>query len=260
MEIQPREIQEWLKANQHSREWLADKVGTAPATVAGWLAANKPRPIPIPVLKLIERLMTDDLLGEPEYTLQEARDIRFAMDHEGYTTMRDFSKAAVIATARSIAAERSNSGREKLVENAIAFPEMPLLHAAAGAPSPSDADTLTPARNHGPGRFAVRLHGESMAPKYKDGSVVILRERESLKRPLLKKGEIYLFCVAGEKTLKVYQTRAATPEEIASKISYISPIDGTQKVRVLRSLNPEFPEIVAKEPIEWMGWLDKNDN
>lgn len=142
----------------------------------------------------------------------------------------------------------------------LTYPEIPLLHAAAGAPVCSDSDTYEPMREYGPGRFACQLHGDSMSPNYPDGSIVILRERNSLKRPVLKTGQIYLFDIAGEKTLKLYGSRVATAAEAESGISYLSPKDGKQKVAVLKPINPAFPEIVISEDANWLGWLDKDDN
>jgi SOS-response transcriptional repressor LexA len=141
-----------------------------------------------------------------------------------------------------------------------AFPEIVLLHAAAGQPVSADEDTYVPTREVGPNRFAVQLHGDSMSPKYPDGSVVILRERDSLSRPLLKKGEVYLFDLQGEKTLKAYGSRVATKDEIAKGLSYVSPADGKTKVHVLKSLNPKHPEIIVAGEAVWLGWLDKADN
>lgn len=142
----------------------------------------------------------------------------------------------------------------------VTFPEIPLIHAAAGAPIVTDGETYHPTRDHGPGRFACQLHGDSMAPRYPDGSTVILRDRATLKRPVLKNGEIYLFSIAGEKTLKTYASRLATKEEIAAGQSYVSTRDGKTKTRVLRSINPEYPEIIVAGEVEWTGWLDPKDN
>lgn len=138
-------------------------------------------------------------------------------------------------------------------------PEIPLFHAAAGIPISADGDSYQPSGDLGDGRIACRLHGDSMAPDYPDGSTVILREKSSLKRPVLKRGEIYLFDIGGEKTLKIYDTRPAASGERAK--AYRST-GGAMKVRVLRSINRDFPEIIldpADDP-EWIGWLDRYDN
>lgn len=142
----------------------------------------------------------------------------------------------------------------------LALPEIPLLHAAAGSPIASDVETWSPPRKLGKGRFACQLHGNSMTPRFPDRSIVILRERDSLNKPVLKRGEIYLFEIGGEKNLKVWSSRVATADEIEREITYVSPRDGETKVHILKSLNPDHPEIVvAEEPI-WLGWLDPEDN
>jgi hypothetical protein len=143
----------------------------------------------------------------------------------------------------------------------LAFPEISLFHAAAGSPASADHDVCAPIRDVGPGRIACQLHGDSMAPTYPDGSTVILRERSTLKRPLLKNGEIYLFILpTGERTLKVYNSRKARPSEIEAGISYVSPKDGKTKVHVLESINPEHAEIVVDGDLDWIAWLDQADN
>ena len=147
------------------------------------------------------------------------------------------------------------------LEKILAFPEIPLFHAAAGSPIAADGDTYSPTKEYKPGRIACRLHGDSMAPRFQDGSIVILRSKANLKRPILKRGEIYLFDIGGERTLKTYASRPATKAEIKSGVSYISAKDGTPKVRVLRSINPAFAEIVLtpEDDPDWLAWLDPKD-
>lgn len=189
----------------------------------------------------------------------------------GYSDLPSFYRDAVIDLADAILAKEATpeSGkvttiprREEIAstDTLVAFPEIPLIHAAAGSPISADSDTFAPTKKIGAGRFAVKLHGDSMSPTYPHGSTVILHERGALAKPTLKKGQIYLFDVDGEKTLKVYNTRNATQEEIDAGISYESIRTHDQKVHVLQSLNPEYPEIVAKEPIDWIGWLNPKDN
>ncbi|MCW1917046.1 hypothetical protein OJ996_25880 [Luteolibacter sp. GHJ8] len=96
------EILDWLKQSERTREWLAEQTGAHPTTVSGWLASGKPRPIPPPTLKLIERLMCDDLLGAPQYSYEDAKVIRRAMVQEGYSSLQDFVRDAVVANAKRI--------------------------------------------------------------------------------------------------------------------------------------------------------------
>lgn len=58
------EIKAWLKACNHSRNWLAEEIGVRPRTVDNWLSS--PQVIPEGKLKLIERLMQDDEAAERE--------------------------------------------------------------------------------------------------------------------------------------------------------------------------------------------------
>lgn len=211
-------------------------------------------------------------LYEVRQTPEQAELTDLASRAVNATSLADFCLQAILHRANEIIRHRTDPvtgislaplpalTSDKPADPVIAFPEIPLLHSAAGTPIAADGETYAPTREVGPGRFAVKLHGDSMAPRYPDSSIVILRERDSLKKPVLKKGEIYLFNVGGENTLKVYQTRVATPAEIEAGLSYVSPRDGKTKVPVLRSLNPAYPEIVVKEPIEWLGYLDPKDN
>jgi hypothetical protein len=174
---------------------------------------------------------------------------------------KGMSLSSLVETAlEKFLATKTSSDESAPKAHIIAFPEIPMLHAAAGEAIASHAETYQPSKDAGPGRFAVQLHGDSMWPKYPDGSIVILREKRSLKRPVLKQNEIYLFDIEGEKTLKIFGSRAAKKHEIERGISY-SALGGKQRVRVLLSINKEFPEIlVESEDVEWLGWLDKDDN
>ncbi|GAA5117017.1 hypothetical protein JIN84_18050 [Luteolibacter yonseiensis] len=275
------EIKEWLKRESHSREWLGEQCGgTKRRTVDNWLSS--PQEIPDGMLTLIARLMADDAAAAAARDKSESTDLeRFSVE----LTTEEFDHINSAASSRQLlvrqwalevlkeAARRDMeavSAKEKVMEvplrmapsgeNVSAFPEVPLFHAAAGEPFSADCDTHIPTRAYGPGRFAVQLHGDSMSPKYPDCSIVVLRERNSLKKPVLKKGEIYLFDINGEKTLKIYASRVAKKKEIEQGHSYVSQADGKTKVRILKALNPAFPEIVVTEELTWLGWLDKTDN
>lgn len=196
----------------------------------------------------IERLMQDQILIQPTPEQYERWDR--ASRKAAAPTFRDW-----IINGLDELAKTEEAG------HVLAFPEIPLFHAAAGSPAPADHDVYAPIRDLGPGRIACQLHGDSMAPTYPDGSTVILRERGSLKRPLLKNGEIYLFILpTGERTLKIYNSRKAQPSEIESGISYVSTRDGKTKVHILASINPAHPEIIVDGDLDWIAWLDQADN
>lgn len=121
------------------------------------------------------------------------------------------------------------------------FPEVPLLRAAAGIPILADAEMVQPDRNLGKGRFFLELRGDSMEPRFLDRQRVVLRDKATLRRPVLKYGELYCFVHDGAACFKKWAKDG----------------DGT---KVLRSLNPEHPDILADELTEWIGWFDPADN
>ena len=121
------------------------------------------------------------------------------------------------------------------------FPEVPLLRAAAGAPILADAEMVQPDHDLGKGRFLLELRGDSMEPLFLDRQRVVLRDKATLRRPLLKYGQFYCFIHQG----------AATFKEWAKD---------DQGRKVLRSLNPEHSDIPADEQTEWIGWFDPADN
>ncbi len=256
-EITPTEIQQWLDDSPHSREWLAEQTGTSPGTVANWLAANKPRPIPPPTLKLIERLMCDDILGEPQYSYAEAKMIRNAMAQGSYVSLREFVRDAVISNAAKLLAPNAPP---KLIP--LSFPEMKVadddvqykapiyaksdIQAAAGSPLAAEVvdwdgegDTVL-----------VKIIGDSMSPKIKDGDVVPMKHKRASRNPFMKKGLIYLVEYDGGYTVKRYNTRPAKPEEIGEE--WVE----NGKVKVLESINQDYPEIIIKQSVEWAAWLE----
>jgi len=271
-----RDLVEALKV-RGTQSRIADALGVAPTTVMRWKEGEG---IPPPMVKLLRLYLFGEIpfdsvrtpdspslesvldFTEDEYRIIGILARRAGMEPRQWIAVQVRAILSFYDSRSRLAVDSppANVTRHpSAADNILAFPEIPLFHAAAGLPVAADGDIYAPTRKLGPGRIACQLHGESMAPRFPDGSTVILRARDSLRNPQLKKGEIYLFDRAGEKTLKVYNTRKATAAEIKAGLSYPSA-DGTPKVRVLRSLNPAFPEIVATEPIHWLGWLDKDDN
>ncbi|MBK1884170.1 LexA family transcriptional regulator [Luteolibacter pohnpeiensis] len=266
MDINRDSVNKWLADMHRSQVWLADQCGVSKQAVSNWLREKNPQQISASAQITIRSLMEEDAVAQqakpPHNLVLEFSDSEYAPIERAALkagmTIREWVKTTLNDIV-DMDVERFIEGLHTVSDSLLTFPEIPLHHAAAGLPASSDVEYFAPTKDLGKGRFACKLHGESMSPKFPDGSTVILRERGSLKNPTLKKGEIYLFVVNGEKTLKVYNTRVAKKAEIEAGISYVSVIDGKTKVKVLQSINPDFPEIVAKEPIEWLGWLDKDD-
>ena len=182
-----------------------------------------------------------------------------AFKHSRSETMEDWAERGLDEMAAEWEQSQKTPRVVPFAESAVALFEIPLWHAAAGLPASADVETVDAEVDYGPGRILCELHGDSMEPKFKNGSRVILRTRESLKKPVLKKGEIYLFSIGGQNLLKEYNSRKATPKEIESGLSY-KGADSSQKVRILKSINPAHKEIVVAEDVDWIGWLDRKEN
>lgn len=273
------EIDSRLEKLGKDRAWLATESGRSAGSIRSALAPNASDKHRSP---LLQKVLTDAIEQEEQRQLGGSRapqisglyEVRQTPEQAELTdlasravnapSLADFCLSAIMHRANEIMRNNvdpvTGLSLAPEPENIVAFDPIPLIHAAAGSPVDSDTDTFTPLRPVKAGRFACQLHGDSMSPRFPDGSIVILRDREQLKRPVLKRGEIYLFLIAGEKTLKVYTSRIATESEIAEGITYTSPSDGKTKVRVLRSLNPDYPEIVVRSEVHWLGWLDIKDN
>lgn len=282
-------IKNWLKSIHKNYAWLAQQCMVGEGAVKNWMSTkNIPKAKLLLIEKLIQETEKESLSNdaEPAFYLREGKvPVLALIDPEIYKlgvtaakkmgiSVEEFTAMAfhedairhaqLITTAESgnnlSLVRKQDIGTSSSPPLSEEFHEIPLLHAAAGSPIDAHSDSFTLSRRLGPDRFGVQVHGDSMSPLIPDGKVVILREKSSLKKPLLKKGEIYLFVIKGERTLKRYNTRPATTQEIADEISYTSP-NRTQKVRILESVNPAYPEIViSHEHIEWLGWLDKDDN
>lgn len=262
MELTRQIVEDWLLDNNRDRQWLADKCKVGITAVGNWLNKKNPRPIPAKAIVIIQQLMAaDNKIREEANIVRQNLVLEF--EDEVFSSLENKALEAQ-QTVRQWASETLKNAA--LLDEVIAkfTPEIihydyPLVHLAAGSPITADLDEISLTEELGANRYVGKLHGDSMAPKYPDDSTVTLRVKDSLKNPILKKGEIYDFSYRGERTLKVYNTREATQEEIDSEICYTSN-DGSLKVRVLQSLNPKYPEIVINGDYEWHGWLDRKDS
>ncbi|WP_309382055.1 LexA family transcriptional regulator [Cerasicoccus frondis] len=138
---------------------------------------------------------------------------------------------------------------------------LPCFGVAAGSPTPSDETEAQFKKDYGKDYIALEVCGDSMEPMIEDGSIVVVKQAKALKNPMPKKGLIYCFVLNDERTLKRYNTRPATQEEIEEGKSYTSPRGGAPRVKVLESINPKYPEIVLTEGDEpqMCGWYNPDD-
>lgn len=230
------------------RAWLEDEIvraGRSPAELEITMRGDNP------IAREIEenlRLIRDWLPGNPD--VQGI--IGFLAE-----TARNERKAAIEAAQKENKPIPTKATR---ADNVIPFAlaPVPCYPIAAGKPITGDEDTVEIPAHLAADHFAVRVFGDSMEPEIKDGSIVIIMDREKLKRPMLKKGFIYTFTIDGQATLKRYNTRKATKKEIEAGKSYVSEVDGQTKVKVLESLNPAYPEIVLcpEDEPQMTGWYN----
>ena len=104
---------------------------------------------------------------------------------------------------------------------------------AAGSPITTDPSgtKVAVAKPYPADHYALQVFGHSMEPKIPNRSIIVVKK---WKEGYPKKGTIVVYHDAYGATLKVYDTRKAGPGDDAET--------GT-RVHVLRSLNPEYPDV-----------------
>lgn len=109
---------------------------------------------------------------------------------------------------------------------------------AAGQPIDFIAQEPIPvAKEYPEDHYAYRVFGQSMEPKIKDGSVIVVKQWGTAKG-FPKKGTIVVYSDGSGITLKEFGYRKAGPDEEA---------DTFGNVPVLRSLNKAFPDVQTME-------------
>ena len=93
--------------------------------------------------------------------------------------------------------------------------------------------------------FAVRVHGNSMEPAYRDGQVVFFERAERL-----EPGEIGLFAYEGQGYIKLYAESAPEGDEIEE---YLDSCGVVHPRASLVSLNPDYPPIRVSAPLTVFG-------
>jgi SOS-response transcriptional repressor LexA len=238
-------IKAWLASHPNrDRFWLADKCDVEKKTVDNWLSS--PREIPPKAILIIESLMRIDEENAPPSPMEivhlpvECNVEQFDLFTRAYKAS-ECDRFAGWITTRLDDAARSELRVDQASDSIVTFPEVPLLRAAAGIPILADAEHVEPDCDLGPGRFLLELRGDSMEPRFRNKQRVVLRDKATLKRPVLKYGELYCFIHEGAATFKHWAK-------------------DKQGRKVLRSLNPEHEDILADEQTEWIGWFDPKDN
>lgn len=93
--------------------------------------------------------------------------------------------------------------------------------------------------------FAVRVHGNSMEPAYKDGQVVFFE-----KCGRLDPGDVGLFAYEGQGYIKLYAEHTPSGDEIED---YTDSLGVVHPRVTLVSLNPDYPPIEVSSPLTVFG-------
>lgn len=262
-EIDPR-----LDSIGKNRVWLAEVSGRSYNSIRSALAPNSPDK---QRSSLLQRALSDAIEREEELQ-RSALDEKAIEDLKQhaitvYPTREQFNRwcRAFKNSEADTMEEWAESGLDQMAEEwmntmdsafgsstMVQMPQRPHIEAAAGAPIGAEVQEWEGADD----TVMVRINGLSMVPLFNDGEVIPMRHKRAARNKFMKKGLIYLVEYDGGYTVKEYNTRLATPEEIADGISYISKEDDKHKVRILKSRNPEYPEIVIKTDAEWIAWFD----
>lgn len=230
-------VNEWLKAHNHSREWLAEKCGVNVRTVGNWLTSVG---IPSKAAVIIQSLMTTDEVNEqaksavPQNLVLEW-DLTDAKEREDYENIEAAAVDSGLAI-REWALEKLRDSAE--IGNVIeAFSkgefvhDLPFLGAvAAGEPVEAPRDEVLRVDREWPeGHFVVEVNGQSMEPDFVDGDRWIIDGR---KKYTPKNGAV---CVVSD-----------------GHGSYLKRWN--RKEGVFESINPEFKDVISGEEAKLQGY------
>jgi hypothetical protein len=215
-----------------------------PATILDLKGENM-KNTPLSSIKVSDKTFAKIQLAVEKSGMDRADVIRWAISL-GLDSMRKINYDVETAVAKTIDVIEALEASHLPQANITALPKRPHLHAAAGPPLLSevmdwDGDNDT---------VHVKINGLSMSPKLNDGDVIAMRHKKASRNPFMKKGLIYLVEYDGGFTVKRYNTRPARAEEKGE--DWVE----NGKVKVLESLNPAYPEIIVKDALEWVAWLD----
>lgn len=252
------EIDRRLESIGKDRKWLSEASGRKPDSIRVALAPNAPA---AKRSELLQKALSDAITREeerrhlpivsaPSLHLPDRITIECAPEER-----RSWQQAASAKNKGDLDAwvldslNQAAKAWHKEIETVVSFQPKPNVLAAAGSPISAEVTDWDGADN----TVMVKISGLSMVPLLNDGDVIPMKHKRASRNPFMKKGLIYLVEYESGYTVKRYNTRPATPEEKGEEWAEKG------KVKVLESINKDYPEIVIKQPIEWIAWLDKSD-
>ncbi|MGE9268023.1 MAG: S24 family peptidase [Verrucomicrobiales bacterium] len=251
--MEKTEVDRKLALLGKDRKWLARKTGYSYDSLRN-LLAPKAKPLSFAMSQKIAKAFEDYESTEESGTITchptpEQLAAWLAADLVEGDHFTDFAIARINKLAESINSidDILTPSTTNEAEESNITPLKPHLDAAAGASIASevidwegDNDTIN-----------VRANGLSMTPLINDGDVITMRLKKASRSPYMKKGLIYLVDYAGGYTIKRFNTRP--PREDEQDADYLND---RGRVMILESINPDYPEIIVKDHLEWVAWLD----
>lgn len=243
------EIDARLEALSKNRTWLVETTGRSHGAIRSALA---PKASAQHRSEMLQRVLSEAI--EKEEALQKAT-VNLPDQLALNPTAAEFDawcrayKAGPEETLKDWAIAELNKAAEAWTASKVSqFPTAKFhILAAAGSPISAEVTDWDGSDN----TVLVRISGLSMTPLLNDGDVVPMKHKKASRSAFMKKGMIYLIAYDGGYTVKRYNTRPATNNEEGEE--WVE----RGKVKVLESLNPDFSEIIIRQPVEWVAWLDK---
>lgn len=264
------DIDQRLKDLGKDRIWLANETGRSEGSIRAALAPNA---APDRRSKLLQRALTDAIEQEegyqktkpslPDRISVEASPESLALwsrafKNSEFETFEEWMVNAINEEAEEWHAEQQRKNLSVVTgEDPPTYFEVPCMGIAAGhAIIGDELDPVSITEDLGEGHVAFIVCGPSMEPEIEDGSTILVKEPHVLRNHHMKKGLIYAVEIGGERTLKRYNTRPATDEEMESEAEYIYTINGYKRVKILESINPDYKEIIIDQETRMIGWYD----
>lgn len=216
----------------YTQEQVAEKIGIAKSTLAGYeIGSREPS---IPTVEKIMKVLSVDANFLYQDGIDNSSMSYFSpeeQDHiKKYRSLDSLDKKAVDGLLDTLSNRRSEQSKEFIqLEPPLLYPYYG--HIASAGTGQFVFDDIPPEmieveNNHinMQADFAVGVNGDSMEPTYSDGDVLLIKKQHSL-----NKGDIGIFMIDGEAFVKEY--------------------DGD----VLKSHNKAYPDILVSENTVCLG-------